>query len=288
MCLRKKKRTKLSPQSKVLWIDLKSFALSIGLFLAAWLLITLSFYCDGWHQNLLLGLGTGAATSAIVSYVFYSNDKQAKKREALLNRIKFMKDFKIIYYNILYLIDFDRQIDKQIDLDTFIKNQHRWFHDYYKKMVAGSECTDETALRINQIEQFMIAISVRIPPCFEYNMAWKQSDFSEWQARELNNFYVGIKTIEIYLKQKRYQDAFCEFAYVLETLKRMPSEFVELESFKLIDFIYKPNSELTMQLSKFECKEPFFKAAREFQKIRHNNYKKFFSEKSQNNKYSQQ
>ena len=47
-------------------------------------------------------------------------------------------------------------------------------------------------------------------------------------------------------------------------------------------------STLTMQLSKFECKEPFFKAAREFQKIRHNNYKKFFSEKSQNNKYSQQ
>ena len=81
---------------------------------------------------MFLGLGIGAATSALGSFVFYLNDKQAEKRERLVNRINFMGDFKFLFYNILFLINFDSRADTKIDLEAYIKRQHRWFHDYQK------------------------------------------------------------------------------------------------------------------------------------------------------------
>lgn len=276
------KSARKTPQSNLAWSHFKSNFLSVILVIIAYSFIKLSYKHDFFWQDLFLGLGTGAATSALVSYVFYFNDKQAKKREQLVNRIKFMEDFRALYYNTLFLIDFDTRTDTKIGLETYIKNQHRWFHDYYKRMVAGSEVAAETLLRVKQLEQFMIDISTRIPLCFEYNTAWKNSDFTEWQNSELNRFYIGVKTTETYLTQHNYGKAFNEFAYVLETFKRMPSTFVELHNFNLIEFSYDYNADLTVELEKFECKEPLFKYAREFQEIRYHNYKTYFAEKSQN------
>ncbi len=63
--------------------ELKSSALFVFLTIVAFLLISYSLCCEGWCQDLFLGLGTGAATSALVSIVFYLNDKQIKVREQI-------------------------------------------------------------------------------------------------------------------------------------------------------------------------------------------------------------
>lgn len=65
-------------------------------------------------------------------------------------------------------------------------------------MVAGSGRPNETMLRVKQLEEFIIATSTRIPPCFEYNTAWKNGDFTERQKAELNRFYIGVKSIDRY------------------------------------------------------------------------------------------
>lgn len=62
-------------------------------------------YVAGALQNLFLGLGTGAFTSAVVSLVFYLNDKEIKKRERLRTRKIFMDDFRVLFHNIIYMID---------------------------------------------------------------------------------------------------------------------------------------------------------------------------------------
>ena len=66
-------------------------------------------------------------------------------------------------------------------------------------------------------------------------------------------------------------------AYFLETIKRMLEEFIELENFKLISL--KNNGDvLEFQWEEFEKKEQSFAFARNFNRIRQSNYKKYYSE----------
>ena len=83
----------IKTKNKMLLSELKSIALFVFLAVLAFILILGSLYCEGWYQNLFLGLGTGAATSALVSMAFYLNDKQIKDREQIKQREIFINFF---------------------------------------------------------------------------------------------------------------------------------------------------------------------------------------------------
>jgi len=282
MKLRKYDRKERCPSAKITLSEIASNFLIVFIVFGAVELIKNSLRYEGWLQNLLLSLGTGAAMSALVSLVFYFNDKLIKKRERLHNRITFMKDFKNLYYHIIRIINFDSETDSTLDLETYVKKQHRWFHEYYKRIYAKSGTDAETQQRIQQLNNFITHIATDISNCFEYNHTWKNGEYSEWQYSELQHFYIGLKNIELYLNQNDYSSAFLEFAEFLERVKRISSEFIELENFQLLSFRYDEKTNLKIDQSRFEEKEPFFKFAREFNDIRSNNYKKYYSENKLN------
>lgn len=67
----------------------------------------------------------------------------------------------------------------------------------------------------------------------------------------------------------------------------MSKEFVELSNFNLLSFTYDDLGNWKINTDKFEANEPMFKFAREFNNIRSQNYKKYYSEKSRTgNDYS--
>lgn len=271
------KKNEKQPQDRILRSELKSKSMFWILVTIAILLIYMSVYFNDWMQNLFLGLGTGAATSAMVSLVFSFNDNQAKVRERLENRIKFMKEFKLVYHNILFSIDFDNRIRDRIDLEEYIKSQHRWYHDYYKRMLANNENEKETLLRTNQLQQFLQYNYPNVQQYFEYDFTWESSEFTERQKSELLKFYIGLKKVQFYLEEENFKNAFLEFASFIECFKRLPSEFIELNNFLLLYFSHDENGILISDREKFEEKEPFFRYAREFNEIRYTNYVKKYA-----------
>lgn len=277
----KKRKTERNASKKKLVLEFVSLCMGLLLSILAVALIRGSYYIkEPWAQSLVLSLGTGAAMSALVSWVFYINDKLIKKRERLNARIVFMNDFKVLYYNFIKSINFDKKTSITIDTENYIKNQHRWYHEYYKRIVANSENEEERDVRIKQLRSFMDSAKVKFCECFEYNSNWKDGEYNEWQHKELSYIFSSFKNIEIYIESEDYSLAFFEFSYFLECLKRMSKEFVELSNFNLLSFTYDDLGDLKINTEKFEANEPMFKFAREFNDIRNKNYKKYYCEKS--------
>ena len=267
---------------KIAIAESKTALIIIMLFTVSAILMILGFGCtDNRVQSLLIGLGTGAFTSAIVSIVFnvISKEKYQKNQLETQKRIRktLMDDFRVFFYNVVFLIDYTPEKDKIFELDVYIKNQHRWFHEYYKQMVAENIEEAETKKRVDQIEEFMSYTLSSFQQCFEYNSMWKDGNYTDWQKRELSQLYSDYKSTQICLQNKRYQRAFLEFSSFLEILKRLVEKFDELSNFRLLKFSYDSEGELTVQTEAFEEKEPFFKFAREFNEIRESNYKKYYA-----------
>lgn len=275
--MKKSKDKEKTAEKRLLHSDMKSLAMFAFLVLLACVLICCSCSSTGWVQNLLVGLGTGAVTSASVSLVFYLNDKQIKLRERLRSRMLFMKKFKTLYYNFVFAMDFERRKDETVGLETYIKNQHRWHHDYYKKMVAGSDNEEETKVRIEQLKIFMLRNSAQIRACFEYSDDWENGEYDTWQRSMLSRFHRGIIETQIALELGNSRLAFFEFTYLLEEAKKLWSGFEELKNFGLLTFTYDSDGELNVNDSKFEDKEKFFKYAKQFNEARIQNYMKCFS-----------
>ena len=280
MLIKKGKLKMTASNKKLLW-DFVSVGMGALLIILAGKLIQASLYIkDQWTQSLFLSLGTGAAMSALVSWIFYINDKLVKKRERLDARIVFMDDFKFLYNNIIKSINFDKKTSVTIDAENYIKNQHRWYHEYYKRIVANSDTEEETATRIKQLWSFMDSTKIKFCECFECNSNWKNGEYSERQRKEITYIFSSYRNIESYIESEDYIPAFFEFSYFLECIKRMSKEFVELSNFNLLSFTYDDLGNLRINTDKFEANEPMFKFAREFNDIRNQNYKKYYSEKS--------
>ena len=168
------KKSEMDASKKKLVLELVAFGMGVLLGILAMVLIAASSCIkEPWTQSLLLSLGTGAAMSALVSWVFYLHDKLVKKREKIDARIVFMYDFKILYHNMINAMDFDERSSVTINTEQYIKNQHRWYHEYYKRIVAGSDTEEETGVRIKRLQSFMDSMKIKFRECFEYNLNWK-------------------------------------------------------------------------------------------------------------------
>lgn len=282
--MKEKKAKKVKNKDEYLLSEMKSICIFWGLFFLAVILMLIGVFTKDTTQILFLGLGTGATTSALVSLVFYLNDKEIKKRERLKARKTFMEDFKILFRNMIYSISYDARINETISLEEYIKDQHRWYHEYYKRMVANNIDEKETADRINSLKEFISDNLIRFQQCFEYDTNWKNGEFTDWQREELTNIYLEFKDSQTYLENKQYRSAFLEFAFFLETTKRLSTEFIELSNFNLLTFSYDTKGLLTIQTEKFEEKETTFKFAREFNEIRQRNYKKYYAKETSEEK----
>lgn len=273
----------INSKYKTIISELKSIALFAFLAIIASVLILISVKYVGWLQNLFLGLGTGAATSALVSIVFYLNDKQIKIREQINCRDIFMYEFKILYRNIIYSINFDYSKGATLDFETYVKKQHRWYHEYYKRMIADNYTDIETKARKECLEEFVSLNLPRFEQIFEYSSEWKKGNYTSWQKTELLNFYNEFKSIQIHLERNNYKASFFEFSYLLERIKRLCGEFLELRNFNFLKFEYDNKGNMRIEDTIFEEKEPDFKFAREFQDIRNKNYVKYYSKEVLNN-----
>ncbi len=66
-----------------------------------------------------------------------------------------MHEFKILYRNVIYSINFDYSKKAILDLDSYVKKQYRWYHEYYKRIVANNFTEVETMVRIEGITKFI-------------------------------------------------------------------------------------------------------------------------------------
>ncbi len=279
--MKRKRKPEMDAAKKKTILEIVSLGLGVLLSILAVKLMEVSFYTkDEWTQSLFLSLGTGAAMSALVSWVFYINDKIVKKRNRLNARIAFMNDFKILYFRIINNIDFAKETKGTVDLETYVKKQHRWYHEYYKRIVAESDTKEETAIRRMQLQLFVNSVKTKLYECFEYNPNWRNGAYSEWQHKEIMYVFTAFKNIEIYMDTQDDRSAFLAFAFFLECIKRMSKEFVELNTFRRLSFTYDSEGKRKANTEEFEAKEPMFKFAREFNEIRNKNYKKYYAEVS--------
>lgn len=255
---------------KIRKVDFIIWLIFISLFIIAFLLIFKGLICDGVVRSLFIGLGSGVATSFLVSLVFYIIDKLIKKKESIRNRDRFIFDFKIMMYRTITSINFCNLNDGEYELQAYIKLQHRWYHDYYKKMEVGSDNKLDTKNRLDNLKQYIDSEEHIYESTFGYDYLWKKSSFTNYQIESIERIYLYYKNVVISIKNNNISRAFLDFSSLLECLKNVVDVISELSSFKLIKLNSK-NGEVSIDYTDFEKEERIFKFAREFNQIRHNN-----------------
>lgn len=276
----KKRRNQHKKRDSLLAIEMLSL---VGIAIIA---INLSLQQTGWLQNLLIGIGTGLLTSAIVSFTFWFIQKINEDTVAVKLRRNFIEQFKIFAFQLLGGINMTPCQNKTLSLNEYIKLQHRWFHEYYKKLIADNGNDAETELRENQIKKFIKEYTVDIDLLFRPTENWKEGDFSDNQVYELNGLYGEVYKCKYYSKNQQNMSSFLAFASFLEILKRIlcDDNFVELQNFTLLKFKYDETGKMQLVDEEFNNKEILFKFAKEFNMIRTKNYKKYYGKKIENQK----
>lgn len=285
--VRKSKEEKMiNPKKEIERLRKTRFSFIYYIFVCAIVFCLASYFVCGWVQNFLLGLGTGLLTSTIISFCFSVYQRKNEKIQAYQKRIDFMEKLKVCIYNLLPKINFSKIRNKVLSLEAYIKEQHRWFHDYYKRIIADNEVERQTQERKNQLVKFYNNTVDFIMTFDAYHMT--QDVYSEWQIKEIKSFRDDYELSKNLVERGKYCEAFLHFSSWLEVFKRLicADRFMELSSFMLIEFKYNEECVLSINYDKFEEQESFFKFARQFNAIRKNNYKKqygtdnFFEEKS--------
>lgn len=156
-------------------------------------LISIGARCEGVTQSILIGLGTGFATSFLVSLAFYITGKLIKKRDCLINRDKFIFDFKILLYRIIGDIDYCIIENGEYDLQSYIKNQHRWFHDYYKRMIVENDSEEETEQRLKSLQDFLNEEEYFFESTLGYDFVWKSAGFDSTQLSTVEDIFYCIE-----------------------------------------------------------------------------------------------
>ena len=106
---------------------------------------------SGIQRDICLSMGTGLITSSIVSLLFVFAGKTMRRIESMKQRESFLLDFKMILHSLIIYLDFDKTLDSTLGYTDFIKKQHRWFHEYYKKAFEKNASLKETSLRKKHI-----------------------------------------------------------------------------------------------------------------------------------------
>lgn len=262
-------------KEKMIW-------LIISLICWSSILITTSLLVTGWWQTLFISLGTGLAASAIVTFVFWRYQKEQEKRLAMKIRKDFMERAKILFYNLVIGIDFAKNVEKgEYTIEQYIKIQHRWFHEYYKKLVADNEVDFETEIRVQHLYKFLNENGWQIIEVLN-TKNFDEGNFSDWEVRELKSLYDDYTTTKLLLENMNYKKSFLWFSSFLETFKRVISNdsFTELQNFELLKFSYNEEGLVTVIDNNFYDKESFLKFAKEFNQIRNENYKQYYGKES--------
>ena len=229
-------------------------------------------------QNLLFGLGTGAVTSFLVSLMFYVLDILISKKHKLKNHDKFIIHFKMLFYRAIEISNFSTLNDGEYNLRDYLKLQHRWYHDYFKRMIAKSDTEIETKKRLEDLIQYIESEEYYYENLFIWNTVWQNSLFSDEQLCLIEDVYLHYKAVVISIKNKKTQRAFLEFSLLLETFCKILDSIDEFKSFKLVKISAKDN-QLLFKYDEFEKEEHLFKFVREFSEIREKNYEKEYGSK---------
>ena len=278
MKLRKKNRLSTTSDwttDKNIFLSLVPIYIFVLLGIISIWLIMRGIETSGLMQNLLIGFGTGAATSAFVSLIFYLNETIKTVHSRWSNRRRFMTNFKILFDNIFENITFDTSAEEKMSFSSYSKKQHRWFHEYYKRMIAGSSDSEETSKRVKQINSFIKRIDAMFDCCFEYGSTWQDSGFDYYQRHHILAIYSDYKGTKTELKYKNYKSAFLHFAFFIEGLSTSVEYFDELDSYSLLTFNSNGKT-IKIDREEFYKREPFLKFADDFNKIRNTNYKKHY------------
>lgn len=230
------------------------FLLLLG---SAFVFISLGMCCEGAIQSLLIGLGTGSATSFLVSFVFYYTDKLIKKRETLKIRGTFIDEFMLLLYRFTQSMNFSSENGK-IGWKDYVKMQHRWFHNYYKRLIVDAGTDAETKERLDKLKDFIKEEEAFFKQTFELSSNWKHAGFSDNQLDKLRELYFLFERVIVSLKNESVRRSLLDFSSLLETVKSIPDTFKEFSSFSLINFEVSDGS-LKIDYSEFEKHEPMFK-----------------------------
>ena len=275
--MKRRNRNEVKVSGSFIIVSLIAEGVAIGLSIA-------SALTEGVIQSIFIGLTTGIMSSAVVSFAVWAMQKDQERVKANNCRRDFMMQFKILSYKLINNVNMAQNQDTKLSLKDYIKLQHRWFHDYYKRIVAENTTESETELRIKQITQFIEKYERNLRSIFESRIIWEDGNFSDWQLKELKDLYEEFCDCKDYIERNNYKYAFLSFASFLEIFKRVMTEdsFNELEYFNLMQFNYNENGTLTINEEEFNDQEKMFKFAKDFNKIRMENYKKYYGEFAEN------
>lgn len=250
--------------------------LFVTFFIAAFALIGNAKEKEGYLQNLYLSLGTGLLTSAATSLIFFFYGRTKARNESLKSREDFISKFKLYYYILLSYLDFDVSFEGKLSLYDFIKTQHRWFHEYYKRLLVKNGSLKDTNLRLRQIKDFFKSQFAFFKEYFELDNSWKTCYLTKSERDVINNVYMFFKKSEISLEQNATKEILYNFAFFLEWLSRLPDVFKEMKSFETIK-VSNNKSSIEMDLVEFYKKEPAFAQFDDLASARYSNYKVNYS-----------
>lgn len=100
-----------------------------------------------------------------------------------------MNDLRVFYYRFITSIDFDKNHIGEFSLKDYIKIQHRWFHETYKKMNDNAATNEEIKNRLNELENFIYREEWIFNKTFNDRNRWLQATFKETQLSKIDTIF---------------------------------------------------------------------------------------------------
>ena len=239
------------------------------------LFFLLSTYADEPFRGIYVGLATGLISSSVVSIFIYLHDKHKLKLQENVLFEKYQNQLKNYIYYSLDLFDFAEISDGEYSYVDFIKIQHRWFHDYSKKMQVDNYNKNEVTKRIKQINKYVVSTFSKFMYFVKDDYKINSSGLSESNFEWIKNFIFDYVYCYDDINKNSTYSLILYFSSYLECISQISNYFKELGSFKKLKFVVN-DGKITIFKEDFYKAEPFFKWLDDFTIIRDETIKKAY------------
>lgn len=241
------------------------------------LLIGIGLITYGQDTMFVPDIGIGLLTSSVVTLVFLFNDYIRGKITNRNSRVLFFEEFILFLFDSLRSLPLLNEKNVNYDMKDYLVQQHRSFHDNYKKVIVNGQ-NDSEILELKKLAWEIInSNKVGLDKIFN-SMSYRveEGPFTKHELDLLSTYYSEFQAMVNTMNDENNAVIY-HTAMWLTSNRRLLEVFDELEDMATIYIYFDEEGKCKIDYSAYIHKEPFFRFKLEFQEIRRNNYEKLYS-----------
>lgn len=241
--------------------------------------VILTIKGEKYKISTLVSLGTGLITSGIITVIFNWLIAKQNKINKRMQRKKFFKSSIINFYDLIMSLNITNL--KNVSLKNsheFIHANHRYYHEYYKRMIANYKNSTETLLRMDDIDEFIHINNLFFEKLKNTNYLITEEGFDENEIGLIDSLSEDYYQVKYFYEKSDELNAIYYMAMLLNTIARVLQEVNEYKLLNAMQFEFNECGALNINKSELYTRMTLIKFIDEFRNTRSTNYKKNYQE----------